>query len=281
MKKYFALIILVVLMYIPKTVHALDYINNLGVTISEEEYTNLRKIYSEQYISVLDQDKFDQIKNMDLDFDSVQNTVKYIKTEHNQVTGEIIETELTQEEYENVDTQAQTRATVIGTSYKQIGLTLVKTSEINDTAYFSFSAVWKIMPAVRSFDVNGVRFSNMERVNGTQQGKQVYTLNGETDYVQYNFNGTNINNFSNGFGISMNLLNSDVTYLESSIDCSMAINAYPAGLFTSYQHAIENVSLATSKNYTIGVGLGSVFVFNNGISSKYDGMEGTYDYFSS
>ena len=79
----------------------------------------------------------------------------------------------------------------------------------------------------------------------------------------------------------MNLLNSDVTYLECTIDSSLMLTDLPAGLFTSYQHATEDVSLATSKNYTIGVGLGSVFLFNNGIASKYDGMEGTYDYFSS
>ena len=145
----------------------------------------------------------------------------------------------------------------------------------------SYTALWKIMPAVRSFDVNGIRLSNMEVVNGTQQGKQVYTLNGTTDFVQYNFNGTNIKNLSNGFGISMNLLNSNVTYLESTIDSSLGILAYPAGLFASYQHAIEDVSLATSQNYTIGVGLGDVFVFNNGIGSKYDGMEGTYDFITS
>jgi len=277
----FILLVVFTIMLIPNSVFAEDYINDLGVVISEEDYNNLRTIYTEKYISVLDQEKYNQIKNMNLNYDDVQKTVKYIKSEYNHVTGETLETEVTKEEYDNASVAPQTRTTVVETAYKHTSLALIKTSEANDTAFFSYTCLWKIMPAVRSFDVNGVRFSGMEKVNGTQQGKQVYTLNGENGFVQYNFNGTNINNFSNGFGISMNLLNSNVTYLESTIDASMAITAYPASLFASYQHAIEDVSLATSKNYTLGVGLGDVFVFNDGIGSKYDGMEGVYDYFSS
>ena len=216
---------------------------------------------------------------MNLDYENVQKTKKYIKTEYNQVTGDVVETLVSEEEYENVQERPQTRATVIETSYKYTQLNLTRVGQ--DNAYFTYFAIWKIMPAVRSFDVIGVRFSSMTKINGTQQGKQIYDLNGVTDYVQYNFNGTNIRNFSNGFGISMNLLNSNVTYLECTIDSSMDIPEFPAGLFTSYQHAITDVSLATSQNYTLGVGLGDVFVFNNNIATKYDGMAGTYDYFSS
>lgn len=279
MKKYFLLIGLAVVLLYPNKAFALDYINDLGVAISQEDYNNLRQIYSDKYISVLDEEQYNQIKEMNLDFSDVQKTIKYIKTEHNQITGEVTETFLTETEYEQAQEIPQTRATIVATSYKHTELSLARVGE--DNAYFTYSAVWKIMPVVRSFDVIGVRFSNMSKINGTQQGKQVYVLNGVTDYVQYNFNGTNINNFSNGFGISMNLLNSDVTYLECTIDGSTTLNAMPAGLFTSYQHAIEDVTLATSKNYTLGVGLGDVFVFNNNIATKYDGMAGTYDYFSS
>ncbi|MBE6148532.1 MAG: hypothetical protein E7167_03455 [Firmicutes bacterium] len=278
MKKYILLIGLSILLIYPRKTFALEYINNNGVTISEENYNNLRKIYSEKYISVLDQDQYDRIMAMNLDFSDVQKTRKYIKTEYNQVTGEVTETLLTEAEYNNVQETPKTRATVIETAYKYTELALVRVGSEN--AYFTYTALWKIMPAVRSFDVIGVRFSAMKKINGTQQGKQVYVLNGVTDFVQYNFNGTNIKNFSNGFGISMNLLNSNVSYLECTIDSSMDITSLPAGLFTSYQHAVQDVSLATSQDYTLGVGLGDVFVFNNNIGSKYDGMQGTYDYFS-
>ena len=281
MKKYIGLISLVFVMVFPLQTFANSYTNDLGVVITEEDYNNFRKIYSEKYISVLTQEEYDRLKSLNLDFNNVNKTEKYIKTEYNHTTGESEDTIITKEEFDSASAEPQSRATVIETSYKYTSLYLVKVSDSNRTAYMSYTALWKIMPAVRSFDVNGIRLSNMEVVNGTQQGKQVYTLNGTTDFVQYNFNGTNIKNLSNGFGISMNLLNSNVTYLESTIDSSLGILAYPAGLFASYQHAIEDVSLATSQNYTIGVGLGDVFVFNNGIGSKYDGMEGTYDFITS
>lgn len=287
MKKHFLLIASFLLLFIcaPNFVNAQDYVNDLGVVISEEDYDNLKSLYTEAHIAVLDQNKYDQIKSMNLDYDNVRVQNMYVKTEVNNVTGEITETEITKEEYDAASENSSTRATLIGTSYKQLALSFIKTSEANHTALFVLTATWKIMPVVRSFDVIGARLSNMNVVNGTQEGQQIYKINdGDYQWVQYNFNGTNIQNHSNGFGISMNLLNnSSLTYLECTIDSSMAINAYPAAVFGSYQHAIEDVSLATSQSYTIGAGgLGSVFIFpTDTIRLKYDGMNGVYDYISS
>ena len=280
MRKFIVLFSFAVLMLYPNLTYASEYINDLGVVILEEDYNNLKKIYTEKYISVLDENEYSRIKNLNLDYDNVQTTVNYVKTEINNVTGEVSETYITEEEYEATQINPQTRATVYETLYKKTQLTLTQVD--SEDAYFSYTALWKMLPSTRSFDVIGARLSNMSKVNGTQQGKQIYVLNGVTDYVQYNFNGTNINNFSNGFGISMNLLNSNVTYLECTIDASLEIDAYPATIFTSYQHATSDVTLAQSKSYTIGAGLGSVFVFSDdNIAEKYDAMQGTYDYFSS
>lgn len=272
------LVLLCCYLLVPSSVFANTYTNSNGVVMTENQYSDLLKIYSEKHISVLEQDRFDELMNMNLDFNNTQTTVKYIKTEYNNVTGETANSLVTEEEYNNYK-PSQTRATVYETSYKRIALGFTKTS--GSYAFVTFNSVWKIMPAVRSFDVIGVRLSNLSVINGTQQGQQIYTLDGKTDYVQYNWNGTNIKNLSNGFGISMNLLNSDVTYLECTIDSTLEVEDYPAGLFASYQHAVKDVTLATSQNYTIGVGLGDVFVFNDNIGAKYDGMEGTYDYISS
>ena len=280
MKKLLCVLAFILIISIPKVAWANTYVNQNGVEMTQEQYLDLLKIYSEKHISVLDQDKFNEIMNMGLDFDNVKQDVRYIKTEYNQVTGAVNNSEISKEEYDNVveDTQVS-RSTMIETSYKRIALALTKTT--STYAYFGFNAIWKIMPKVRSFDVIGVRFSNLEVINATQGGRQIYDLNGTTSYVQYNWNGTNIKNLDNGFGISMNLLNSDVTYLECTIDSTLDVEGYPATLFASYQHAVEDVTLATSQNYSIGVGLGNVFVFNNNIGSKYDGMQGVYDYISS
>jgi hypothetical protein len=274
-KKKF-LILLCSLCFLPSVVNA--YTNNNGVVMTEEQYLDLRKIYSEQHISILEQDRFDELMAMNLDFDNTQETIQYIKVEHNNLTGQTVTSEVTKEEYNNAE-PVLTRATVIETTYKRIALHLSKGSSPH--AVFSFNAVWKYLPATRSFDVIGTRLSNLKVLNASQQGKQIYILNGVTDYVQYNWNGTNIKNLSNGFGISMNLVNSDVSYLECTIDATLEIEAYPATALASYQHATQDVSLATSQSYTIGAGLGSVFVFSDSVAQKYDGMQGVYDYFSS
>lgn len=276
MRKYWLMLVMTAVLLIPSSVFANSYVNQNGVIINETDYENLKKFYSEKHISILSQDEYDEIMNQGIDFDNVKQTIKYIKTEYNQVTGKYVDTEVTEEEYNSYQPNENTRATIIETSYKRIALGFAKMS--GTYAFVTFNAIWKIMPKVRSFDVIGVRLSNLDVVNGTQGGNQIYDLNGQTSYVSYAFNGTNIKNLSNGFGISMNLLNSNVTYLECTINATMEVEAYPAVLFASYQHAVQDVTLATSQNYTIGVGLGNVFVFNNNIGNKYDGMEGTYDY---
>ena len=46
-------------------------------------------------------------------------------------------------------------------------------------------------------------------------------------------------------------------------------------IYASYQHSTSTISLADSKNYTIGKnGLGNVFIFSNGLGSKFDAMRG-------
>ena len=281
MKRFCVLaILLVMVIVIPKSVFANTYTNNNGVTMTQEQYSNLLKIYSEKYISVMDQDKFDQVMSMNLDYNNVQEKIMYIKTDYNHMTDQVSSTEISKEEYDAASENNNSRAAVFETSYKRISLYLSQTD--TNYAFFTFSALWKIMPAVRSFDVIGVRLSRLRVVNATQGGRQIYDLNGVTDYVQYNWNGTNISNQSLGYGISMNLVNSNITYLECTTDATMILEAYPAGLFASYQHAVDDITLATSKNYTIGpLGLGDVFEFASGVGTHYDGMQGVYEYLSS
>lgn len=274
MRKHLLLLLALIVMALPNYVYADDYINQNGVVISDENYNNLLKLYSEKRISILTHSDYEEIMSKGIDFNNVEQSTKYIKTEFNQVTGEYEDTEVTEEEFNNYDPNSRSRATIIETAYKRINLSITPTS--GSYAYYTFNALWKIMPATRSYDVIGVRLSNLSVVNGTQDGFQTYDLNGQTDYVSYSFNGTNTKHFSNGYGVSMNLLNSDITYLECDIEATLIIDAYPATIFASYQHAVENVTLAQSQDYTIGVGLGNVFVFNNYMEYRYDGMEGTY-----
>lgn len=281
MKKYIVLLVVAILFVIPISVFAKErtITNNNGMVISNSDYINLRKIYSEGYIQTMTSADYNKIMNLGIDFGNVNSVIKYIKTEYNNIDKTTTNTEVTQEEYENYNPGPPTRATVIETNYKRIQLSLLDLN--NGAAFFTFSTIWKIMPQVRSFDVIGARMAYLHVVNGTQTGRQIFKLNGSYDYVQYSFNGTNINNLSNGFGISMNLLNSNITELECSIDASLYTSGTTSVLYASYQHATSDISLATSKSYTFqGAGLGDVFLFSNGYGQYFDGMQGTWDYFN-
>lgn len=281
LKKYIVLFVLTILLSIPVSVSGSEsnITNNNGVVISATDYAKIRKLYSEAYVQTMTPAEYYRIMTLGINFDGISPIIKYIKTEYNNVDNTTTHTEVTKEEFDSFEPEEPTKATVIETSYKRLQLILIDANY--GSAFFTFSALWKVMPQVRSFDVIGARMSNLTVVNGTQQGKQMYKLNGEHDFVQYSFNGTNIKNLSNGFGISMNLLNSNVTELECNIDASMYTSGTTSVLFASYQHATSDISLATSQSYILqAAGLGDVFSFSNNNHQYFDGMQGTWDYFN-
>ncbi|MBR4230659.1 MAG: hypothetical protein IKR74_00690 [Bacilli bacterium] len=279
-KKFVVCFIFYLLMIIPINIFALEndelIVNSNGVEMTLEDYNNLKKYFSDMHIDTLTQDEFDE--QMQLDFENVNKTIKYYRTDYNHITNETISTEITEEEYNNggLDKELNLpRSNYIESNYKW--LSLGAGSSYGD-AFLCFVAHWKIIPATRSFDVIATRIINLDVINGTQGGKQFYTINGNTSYVNYNFNGTNINNQSNGFGISMNLINDpDLSALELEITSSLEVTNYPAIIYASYQHATSSVTLAESKNYTLSyLGMGDVILFaNNSTAAKYDGMGGT------
>ena len=143
--------------------------------------------------------------------------------------------------------------------------------------YATLTASWKYIPTTRVFDVIGFRGDGFSFRNGSQEGSQMYIdASGNYQSIYYSWNGTNIKKFSDGFGISMNLVNPTIQALALDAACDVkAIDDYPI-IFGAYEHAVNSsVTLAQSQNYTMsGAGLGSVFAYPYSISSKYDGMSG-------
>ena len=281
MKKHIALLVIAIIVLLPININALEnnYENPNKVSIPLDTYTDLQKLFTTAYIDTLTQDEYDDLMDKNIDFDSVVQNKIYVRTDYNTLTGQVINTEVSELEY-NLGMPAgqyMPQASYIETSYKWLNVSVANAG--TGYAFFSSTAHWKTMPATRSFDVIAARLSGFTKINGTQMGKQIYTLNGTTDSVQYSWNGTNINNQSNGFGISMNLLDSNVTFLECTINSSLTKDDYSARVSTSYQHAVTNVTLATSKSYILEAGgLGNVIQFTGIIPSYYDGMNGVYTY---
>lgn len=252
------------------------YINNNGVAIPTSTYNNLRYAYSDVFLSVVSQEDYDAIIAKGYDYSTIRKVGKYYRVEQNIATGEVTNIEVTEEEYNSSTTMSINRGDFIETAYKYVVLG-VTGGGTSTSAILLIDCLWKIMPSVRSFDVSGFRLGGLSVVSGTQSGYQMYTTGGSTQYVSYAWNGTNINKQSNGFGISMNLVDSSVTYLETAMTADVVSTSTAPIVHATYQHAIRNVTLAQSKNYTISsAGLGDVLNFAGSIDDYYDGMQGLW-----
>ena len=262
-----------ILFIFPNITNAATITNNNGVVISEQEYNNFLKIYSSEYIMNMSEEKYNKIK--DLNFDDITTTNKYVETVYNQSLQHTTERELTEEEFENYNPimpLLDNGSASYESTAKEILMAVIGGTTWN---YVTVALTWKGIPSTRSFDVIGVRGYGLEFAEGSQAGEQIYTLNGEYTIIDYTWNGTNIQKHDNGFGISMNIVNSDITHLQATVECDVKPTVTHPTVYTSYQHAVASVTLAQSQNYTLGgSGLGSVFVFPYSIAQKYDGMSG-------
>lgn len=276
MKKIVFFILLFVLM--PFTVLA-DFHTSEGYDIPEENYQKLKNLYNDVSIYMMPYEKYVDLMSSSINFDNVQQTTKYVYSLCDNNTGHCENMEITEEEYEtgNVYLPVPYQSDTYSTAAKMLKLSLTPPSD--NTTYFTLNNIWSpsLLPKIRSFDVMGIRIGNFEVVNGSQSGIQIYQTGGEYKSIRYAPNGTNISNQKLGFGISMNIVNDDITYLQSTIEGYLQINATPAVIYGSYQHAVVDVDLATSKSYTISSGgLGSVLKFSSKVESYYDKMGGTY-----
>lgn len=270
------LIIALLLIMLPLNTFADEtayYTNQNGIEMSQADYEAIIKMYSEGYAATMTQDQYNHFKSLNVTADDINPVIKYIKSEYNNLTGEVTNTEITENEFNNAQLPKPTKSMTVETVYKRMSLTLTSIDEYADVV---FSNKWKLLPSTRSFDVLAMRFINLDDINGTQAGDQTYSINGVYNAVTYSWNGTNINRQSNGFGISMNLIDSSsVTSFDMHITAMLEVTGSNPIAYATYQHATSNVTLAQSKNYTLGAGgLGSVINFNNNIDNYYDGTTG-------
>lgn len=164
----------------------------------------------------------------------------------------------------------------VNTNYKTLSLMVVPFGSKNIDYYVSLDLQWKYIPAVRSYDVIALRFDNMVMNGPSIIGVQSYALsNGDKDAVNYSYLGKNMNYENDGFGISMNVVNDKLNDLHMYISLDTAIASSTATVYGAYEHAVDNVSLAQSKNYTISaVGMGRVINFVDSVWQHYDDMDG-------
>lgn len=258
-KILFALIVLVVL---PNCVKAdgNNYINSVGVEISNTDYEMMLDHFSEERIEYMSQDTYNLIQGKTIGDTNTNTTIM----EYSEINGVPTEREVP---------TTRTGNTFMVTGYKTLSLSVM---DLEGTEkLIEFANMWTIIPSKRVFDVIALRFTgNTSLALGTQTGEQLYEKDGTTGAVFYSNYGTNINRQSNGFGISMNLIDGNVASITNIINCLS--NGTGGQIFASYQHATKNVTLAQSKDYYLDYyGLGHVVKFNSDtIKNKYDNTAG-------
>lgn len=280
MKKYLILLAIIIII-VPTKIKAVEMVNQNGVVIPSDTYHNLKKIFTEARIDVMSKEEYNNILAMDLNYNKIKKEVKYYKTYYDHLLKRVVNKEITKEEYDKPISRNNqiNETTIYETTYKRLESVYVEA--LPGINFLNISLVWKIIPLVKSFDVIGTHFVHQSSVGGTVFGHQIYRRVGNSNYetILYSDSGTNIKDEDNGVAYSMNLVNYVLEYLECDMSLNLSVDYYPTHTWTSYQHAIEDVTLAQSKNYDFDCyGLGYVFDFNNNIGSKYDGSGGIHHY---
>lgn len=257
----------------------ISYITNQnGVRISMTDYNLLTNIYSDAYIQTMTSEGYENFKAKNININNLVKSEKYYKTVIDHLNNVVTNTEVTENEFNNYNPNIQTLSVsnFVETQYKKLSLTL--SDNHNGYGDIFVGLLWKMIPSTRAFDVIAVRYVGMTDVDGTQWGKQIWGTNGNYTYVNYGWNGTNINRQDNGFGISMNITNdSTINYLENYIESAVQFTGNFQWAGASYQHATSNTTLAQSKSYTLAEnGKNGVILFTGNIGEKYDNMPGVY-----
>lgn len=257
----------------------ISYITNQnGVRISMTDYNLLTNIYSDAYIQTMTNEDYENFKAKKININNLVKSEKYYKTVIDHLNNVVTNTEVTENEFNNYNPNIQTLSVsnFVETQYKKLSLTLSDNHDGYGDIFVGL--LWKMIPSTRAFDVIAVRYVGMTDVDGTQYGRQIWGTNGNYSYVEYRWNGTNINRQDNGFGISMNITNdSTINYLENYIGSAVKFNGNFQWAGASYQHATSNTTLAQSKSYTLAEdGKNGVILFTGNIGSKYDNMPGVY-----
>ena len=157
-----------------------------------------------------------------------------------------------------VYTPVDTRATYIEDRAARLEIAYACDSD----CFVSVNYTWKGNPTVRSYDVMGAYLYNTSLTN--EPSTSILSNQGRQFYTNYRY-------FNNGFGISMQL-----PQYASDLIVNQNFRVEEQGtVYASYQHAMRNISLANSENYTLSrVGYGNVFNFAGVAANTYDRMNG-------
>ena len=216
------------------------YTNTKGVNFDKQQYDFISEIYYDGYQDIMTQADLDKMIDKGVIGSEVH---KYTLDEDGIINDNLRSTSV----------YFGGRTLVIG-----VGCT-------STICLTTLSAQWGGTPSIQSWDVIGFRTYNMTGVD-----PNLASIAGTGYSATYYTTSTQYKSFTNGFGYSVKLGNSSNLGITTSMYSNAGGTAYG-----SYQHATVDVSLNTSKSYTIGIGgYGSVFHFNGSAYGVYDAAPG-------
>jgi len=243
MKKIVMLLLAVLCVFgITKNVYAEEayYTNPNGVELTREEYEFLTTFHNSVYPSIMTREMYDSFVESDLMNSEVQ-IVTYTEPQLPLLNPGLPPTS------QSHSTSAKTVQIAAGC--------------ITDRCYVDIQNTWHESPYIRSWDNIGAFLDDVNLIS--HDGTYVYSTSGINWY-------SNLKT-TNGVGNSVKLPDTG-----ENIIIDMAFTVGKGGtVYGSYQHAMQNTTLANSQNYTLDIlGYGNAFSYYGTAIGVYDGMNG-------
>ena len=211
------------------------YRNNNGLPFTEYQYNAISDMMSEEIVHNL---KFSEYEMLGIANMTSENHDYVVRQE-----------------------ETNTRATYYETNCKRIA---IGKSCPGSTCAIAFTTTWKCTPAVKSYDVAGIRLS------GTNFSDTSYSSSFTADGTSKNPSGSR--GASNGIGYAYKVPSSgDISYAIVSANVNKT-----GAVYASYQHGVKSMSLSRALDFTFSAtGQGGVFEWGS-YDNYFDCMGGVY-----
>ncbi len=243
MKKFFMTLLAVLAIFgFVKNVYAEEvyYTTPNGIDLTREEYNFLTAFYGEEYLRIMTRAMYDEFVE-----DNLINSEVEIKT-YNESPLALLNP--------GISPNSQSHST----SYKTVQ---IARACLPSYCIMSLKNTWHASPSVRSWDNIGAYLDGVSLL----AHNHTYVSSTAGDVFYSNLNTTN------GVGNSVKLPDTG-----EDIIISMSFKVSRGGtVYGSYQHAMQNTTLANSQNYNLDLGgYGNVFDYYGNAMGIYDAMNG-------
>lgn len=175
--------------------------------------------------------------------------------------GEVssLTTEITEEEYNSVDTStANTNSSrglishEIETTYKRLATTMYSGS-----IYFTYVTTlnWKLIPSTRSYDIIGIGHYATVQIDGNVRFDQNYCRSANDCYNSTSYYGpTFVNGAAAMFKVPSGTLTSLEQIIEIDVEKAVDYTIYEQIAVGDYSHATSSISYSNAQNFHIDCG---------------------------